>query len=597
MALSPQEFEKLKTQLQARKSAGVTPIDKSSGFDVVGALSGKTSFSASMGGAESVIPNIAKTFGNIPSSAAKLAAPVNPLAIDSPVNIGANIAKGGAALHDIYKNRGVEQGTKDILGGFADTYLKIGESIYGGLDKAYNALLDDPKKAVADVTTHIAKIGIEDPMLIPTLLYGSGKLVGGKDTISRVANPVTRGADTSIATIADKTITPVIEKTGAVVDTTKASLFGRPRPLGNIEDVIRQADESVKSDFITSKSTPKTQGLNPSQILRATEQATSQPSLIEKWAGISPDIKNRIAGKQDKLKEYFDVAHARNNFDTVPTPLEYGAKNVDTAVTKMEGLLNDTGSQIGQFRQKIGTYKAGVDNVAKIETSFSNQLSKLNLEIKNGVIRQKAGTISRVNAKGEINVLNDLYKELQTIKQSPDLQRLIDFRNLFDSKINFAKSTRDVSNSLDPFSRAIRKDIADTAAQIVGKSEAANLAKYADFMEAYNNLRSFTDRKAGAEFLLKQVLSERGGTSRAIIQTVKDMTGIDLMDDAVMSSIATDLIGNARQKGVFRQEITKAGLDTASLLTGNTSGAIGLMFNFLKKGLINEEKQFLKAAK
>lgn len=597
MALSPQEFEKLKIQLQARKSAGVTfedkIEDKTSGFDVVSALSGKTSFPASTGGAESVAPNIAKTFGNIPSSTAKLATPVNPLAIDSPVNIGANIVKGGVALYDIYKNRGVEQGTKDILGGFADTYLKIGESIYGGLDKAYNALLDDPKKAVADVTTHIAKIGIEDPMLIPTLLYGRGNLAGGKDTISRTASPITRGADTSFVSVADKTIAPVASKASEVVDTARTSLFGRPRSLSNIDDVIRQADEAVKSDFVMSKSTLKT----PSQILGATEQATAQPSVMEKWAGVSPDIKNRIAGKQDKLKEYFDVAHARNNFDTVPTPLEYGARNVDMAVSKMESLLNDTGSQIGQFRNKINTYKTNIDNVKRIEASFNNQLLKLNLEIKGGTVRQKAGTITRVNSQSEIAVLNDLLKELQIIKQSPDLQRLIDFRNLFDSKINFAKSARDISNSLDPVSRAMRKGIADVAAQIVGKSEAANLAKYADFMDAYNNLRSFTDRKAGAEFLLKQVLSERGGTSRAIIQTIKETTDIDLMDDAVMSSIATDLIGNARQKGLFRQEITKAGLDAASLITGNASGAIGLMFNFLKKGLLNEEKQFLKAAK
>ena len=78
---------------------------------------------------------------------------------------------------------------------------------------------------------------------------------------------------------------------------------------------------------------------------------------------------------------------------------------------------------------------------------------------------------------------------------------------------------------------------------------------------------------------------------------IKDRTGIDLMDDAVMSSIATDLIGNSRQKGLFRQEITKAGLDTSALLRGDTSGAISLMFNFLKKSLVNEEKQFLKAAR
>ena len=593
---------------QAIKKAGVKPTDvRSLGMPetitptedvssrVIDALKGKTSFPASEGGiTSSAIPtNIAKTFGNIPSSVAKLAAPVNPLNVDSPANIGANIAGSGKALYDIYKNRGVT-GAKDILGGFADTYLKIGEGIYGGLDKAYNALLDDPKKAVADVTAEIARIGIEDPMLIPTILYGSGKLTGGKDTISRVASPVTRGADTNVANITAKVTEPIVSKAGEIADVTKSTLFGRPKPISNIEDVIKQADESMKADSITSKTGGVT---TPAQILSATKEASAQPSLLQKWAGISPDIKNRIAGKQGKLKEYFDVAHARNNFDTLPTPLEYGAKNVDTAVSKMESILSETGSDIGSFRQKVGTYKAPIEGVNKIETAFNNQLSKLNLEIKGGVVKQKAGTISRVNSESEIKVLNDLLGELQIIKQSPDLQRLIDYRNLFDSKINFAKSAREASSSLDPFSRTMRSEIANVSAQIVGKSEAANLVKYSDFMDALNQLKSFTDRKAGAEFLLKQVLSERGGTPRAVIQLIKERTGIDLMDDAVMSSIATDLIGNSRQKGIFRQEITKAGLDTASLLRGDTSGAINLMFNFLKRGLVNEEKQFLKAAR
>ncbi|MEK7112374.1 MAG: hypothetical protein AAB875_03525 [Patescibacteria group bacterium] len=389
--------------------------------------------------------------------------------------------------------------------------------------------------------------------------------------------------------------TPIKEKTGefiegtkdvlgGAVDKTKTTLFGRPKQVNNIDDVIKQVDEALKET-------------KPADILTKTEEVTAKPNILQRWAGISPDIKNRIAGKQEKLKEYFDVAHARNNFDTLPTPLEHGAKQVDTAVTKMEGVLNDTGSDIGKFRKKVSTYKANIDNVNKVEGAFNNELSRLNLEIKNGVIRQKAGTIKRVNSDAEVKALNELYGELQIVKQSPDLQRLIDLRNLFDSKINFAKSTREVSSSLDPLSRNVRKQIADTAAEIVGKSEAGNLKKYADFIDAFNELKSYTDRKAGAEFLLKQVLSERGRSPREVIQTIKEITEIDLMDDAVMSSLTTDLIGNSRQKGVFRQEITKAGLDAQAALRGDTKGAVELMFSFLKKGLVNEEKQFLKAAK
>lgn len=371
------------------------------------------------------------------------------------------------------------------------------------------------------------------------------------------------------------------DETGNLIDKSKVTLFGEKAKPGNIDEVIKMADSNSP----------------PAEIRTVSEAITAKPSLTEKWAGISPDIKNRISGKQEKLKEYFDVAHARNNFDTLPTPLEYGAKNVETAVTKMEGVLNDKGSQIGQFREKVSTYQAPIEKLTKIENSFTKELDGLNLEVKKGVIQQKPGTVKRVNSEAEIKALNELYGDWQIVKQGKNLERLIDLRNLFDSKINFAKSTRDVSSALDPLSRNVRKQIASTAAEIVGKSEAAKLKQYSDFIDAYNELKSYSDRKAGSEFLLKQVLSERARTPREVMSAIKEFTGIDLMDDAVMASIATDLIGNSRQKGVFRQEITKAGLDASAVLKGNPSGAIDLMFNFLQKNLVNKEKQFLKAAK
>ncbi len=371
-----------------------------------------------------------------------------------------------------------------------------------------------------------------------------------------------------------------------IAQSAKTTLFGR-KAIMSIDDVIKQADDGLKLANKTA---------TPSDILKTTENITAKPSLIEKWAGISPDIKNRIAGKQEKLKEYFDVAHARNNFDTLPTPLEYGAKNVDLATKKMEELISDTGSKIGSFRRKIGTYEATPDAIKSVDKSFNDQLLKLNLEVKNGTIRQIPGTVSRVASKSDIPVLQDLFNDLQRVKQNPNLEKLIDLRSVFDNKINFSKTAREASNSLDPVSRVVRKQIADVAAKIVGKSEATNLKEFSDFMDAYTQLKSYTDRKAGAEFLLKQVLSERGRTPRELMNAIKKNTGIDLMDDATMAQIATDLIGNSRQKGLFRQEITKAGLDAASVLKGNTGGAIDLMTTLGKK-VITPEKQFLKAAR
>jgi hypothetical protein len=82
---------------------------------------------------------------------------------------------------------------------------------------------------------------------------------------------------------------------------------------------------------------------------------------------------------------------------------------------------------------------------------------------------------------------------------------------------------------------------------------------------------------------------------RELMRIIKEETGIDLMDDAVMAQLATELIGNAAQKGVFRQEITKAGLDAASLLKGSPTGAMSTLINMTKN--VGVEKAYLDVAK
>lgn len=137
-------------------------------------------FEASQGRAETIIPNVAKAFGNIPSSAARLGravlSPVNPLDLESPLNIGSNIVKSVGAASDIFKSRGVGQGLKDIAGGFADTLGGIGR---GAVD-IVKGVIEKPQEALETV----AKTGIEDPLLIPTLLGPRG--------ISKVAGPLSK---------------------------------------------------------------------------------------------------------------------------------------------------------------------------------------------------------------------------------------------------------------------------------------------------------------------------------------------------------------------------------------------------------------------
>lgn len=485
--------------------------------------------------------------GGLISPEGKLQQPFNLRGLGQAVGTGAQIASNIPVVRGV--TAPIQLGLKGLVGAGVKAGIREG-AVGGGLFAGGRAL--EEGKSALETAWETAKGTV------------GGAVAGG------IFGGVTSGGIVAIKAFP------------ATISKLKLGLFGRA-PVNNVDDVLRQADKTLRT---------------AAQTLEATERATAKPSLRERWAGISNDIKNRIAGKHDQLKEYFDVSHARNNFDTLPTPLEYAATKVNAVVDQMGKLLNDVGSQIGRFRKKIGTFIANPDQLAKIEGSFIDELGKLNLEVVNGILRQMPGTVQRIGAQGDIKVLQNLYKNLLTTKQGRNLERLFDLRNLFDSEINFAKQAREVSDVVDPLARSMRKKIASVGAEIVGKLESKNLAKYADFIDAYNQLRGFTERRAGAEFLLKQVLSERARMPRELMNAIKDATGIDLMDDAVMAHLATELIGNTRQMGLFRQEITKAGLDVASLITGKTSGAIDLLFKAARGlGTGKVERRFLEAAK
>lgn len=370
---------------------------------------------------------------------------------------------------------------------------------------------------------------------------------------------------------------------------SETSLF-RTAPK-SVDDVIQQADQNITKQFDDLIAQGKT-----AEARALAESTAPKTSIVEKWTSIRPDIKARIQGKPELMREYFDITHARNVNDTLPSVQEYGASYVQKAQSTMEDVLNATGGDIGRVRQKLGSIRVETPTAQSINQKFSDALQKLNLEVRNGQVVQIRGTQSRLQGSGDLKVLNDIYNEMKVWNQNPSLTNTIDLRTNLDGKINFAKTQREVSNSVDPFSRVMRTELKNAAEQVVGKTNAADVRKYSQFMDALNDLRSYTDRRAGSEYLLRLVLSGRGAEARRIIQTVKENTGIDLMDHATMMQISTELIANEAQKNLFRQEITKAGLDTARLLGGDPTGAVGTLFQKGADRFLDKEKIFLEAA-
>ena len=85
-------------------------------------------------------------------------------------------------------------------------------------------------------------------------------------------------------------------------------------------------------------------------------------------------------------------------------------------------------------------------------------------------------------------------------------------------------------------------------------------------MDALNNLKSLPREKRRRIFIKTGFKRKRQDCGQ-VMKTIKDFTGIDLMDDADVFN-RHGFNWQLATKGLFRQEITKAGLDAEALLTG-----------------------------
>jgi len=472
----------------------------------------------------------------------------------------------------------------------------IGQTIFGAIKAATPAAIQDPIAKGAEAGIE-AISETETAQRLGTWYANLDE--GTKRNIQAALGPVELGAEVAGLGIGGKLLKQPIKQglkktADALGDAKKAkgSIFKDLPKVNTADEVIEHVAQTGR--IRNAEIIPDDLDTAGRRLFEEQNALTS--NISERWVGIPDDVKNQIAGKPELTKQYIDVVQTRNRNAASPTVAEFAGDRVRATGVQMRKILNEKGSEIGNSREKFSTLKLNQPALEGIDNAFSQQLNDLNLTVSKGKVVQKPQTPTKVGAKGDITAINDLYQQIKIGKQSPTLENWLAIRDQFSNKINFSKRVGDVSGSVDPISRSMRFSIKEELAGLVGKSEASKLAEYADYIDALSQLEGFTKRKAGAEYLLRNVLSSRGGEARKSIQLIEKYTGVNLLDDAVMMNIATDLLANESQKGLFRQEITKAGLDASRIMAGDPTGAIPVFSKFVQDKLFNAEEVLQKAS-
>lgn len=408
------------------------------------------SFKASEGtGPGAVVENTFKTIGNIPSSGFSLVQ--NAVAIPTE-----NIEKSVGLAKDIYKDRGFSQGTKDILSGAFDVWKSIGQAVVNkgnqnklvkelspiqdnlvktrdelvqkihegraqgkdvtklteGLKFAVQGLEEIDKQIgtkearnnqALDTAIDIFKYPIERPADVILALYG-GKSATGKDIVSTMASPVTRGADTSISGIISRVVEPLPEKY-----------------------IAQTADEWAKvgTDYVSSRKV----------LAKGEARGKDAPQFLAD-RGINPDttkapgermaIADRIAKEDTKpfetvldasLKEA-DMAAPKVSLD----PIEKEAianisKKPNLTALDRENLIADAQAEFDALRRKYG-YSMSREDLNAVKKDYWGAKNwdatkplkgDINHEIGGAFMRAIENNVDDVNVRELNRILGDHY--------------------------------------------------------------------------------------------------------------------------------------------------------------------------------------------
>lgn len=383
-------------------------------------------------------------------------------------------------------------------------------------------------------------------------------------------------------------------------------IFKKDVNIKNIKEKIVEAPSKVKgaiSDKIPFRQTRASRELEETLLGGTKKEVIPKQTRKEIVSGIRPDLKKRIAGKAPELNRFFQQSIARNLDDTEISPLALAGEDVDKAFRILEKEISNTGSKIGKFREKISTIKvpvesferngkviSGIDNIIQ---NFDNSLKGKGLEIGKDRVVKKITTRETILSDREIEEVQKIRDMLVRLKGDPTVLRVIDNRNIIQKNLDFAKSAREISNSLDSVGKSLRSDLAKINREAIGKSEAKNLEEFSSLIDLLDEFKSLTSKGKNTEFILKRLLSERDKAPKEIVDKIKEITGIDIQDSAQFSRLAIEILGNEQQKGLFRQEIANAGIDVSDLFSRSRTGAVlRFITDIAKKG--KEEVQLRK---
>jgi len=439
--------------------------------------------------------------------------PIYKSQIDDPETISlANKSLFGNQIKEAFTS-----GVEKVVGGFREQQKATNPAqlLEGGLKSAAGGVgvLTSPLAPIfAPIGRQMAKVSDAVSETKPFREYGEGSVGTEGDTATRVLEDVVNVTELIGAVTGGKGVLrapPAARRVAStVIDAADAG-------IGRVADATHAAIDVAKT---------------PYKVGKDFAQAAANP--IPK--NVQLVLKET---KSSKFDEYVDISRKATEDWKASTPLEHAGVETERALTMIQKRLNRYGEQkqTALSQAKVGNKPMGTVAVKarqQLHSSFANQ-------------------ILDASDRRLIDIIDG---ELTKLGDNPSIKQLDAFVDFAQDQLY--KSGRDLTIPVtERVTGRIRQVVGELNSKI--KAEAGDpYTKANDNFSSLVELRNELNKKLGYDAekggsLLKRIFSPSDARTKNMFADVKKVTGIDLVNEAVLAKYVMDVIGDVRQKSLL----------------------------------------------
>ncbi len=290
------------------------------------------------------------------------------------------------------------------------------------------------------------------------------------------------------------------------------------------------------------------------------------PSLIQHASGITEQVGNALKDLGDPAlyDKYINAAKTRATDVRAPSPLNLAADELDKAGKIIKTNTQNAGKVVDEAKNSTGHLP--LNDITDAINAFKDRVKK---DYGISLVTDKSGGVrpffvpnrARVVPKAVQDRIINIAQQLNglkngTVRKASDvasnLSDLVDYSNA-DA---FGKS----NDPLEGLIKTVRHDVGDLAKQSSKPLADAN-ARYHELKDLESEIGNMAGKNLQkGELLMRRVFSgDKNSEVTDFFNKIKNETGVDLVDHAVLAKHAIDTVGDASQKTLLQQIMQEGG--------------------------------------